>query len=630
MLEPQERRHLMEALRPPAGYELDRAIGTTFSLDLLALLTAPLAFTIFDWADEDGRPTVDPLALLESLRRYADRISIFCQAGQIAVSANRQLLFGYLEDSVLEVTAPNQGGVFHPKVWALRFVAEGEPALYRLLCLSRNLTFDRSWDTILVLEGELGNRKNAYAANHPLGEFFEALPRLALRPLHERVLSTLELMQYELRRVWFEPPPGFESVAFWPLGLSGSRQWPFKGHIDRMLVVSPFVKDGLLQRLPGTDGGVLVSRPEALSQLKPASIEGFGQTFILQREAESEDELPEQEPGEESSQADEEISEDDEGETLTGLHAKLFVADAGWDARVWTGSANATNAAFRSNVEFLVEMSGKKSQCGIDKVLSQPGDATGFADLLQEYTLGSEPSDGPTLKEKLRDQADAVRHLLSTSRLTAMVMVAPGETERFEVRLQPANNVALSIPDGVSVRCWPITISRANAVPVPPEGDVVASFSLSLEAITSFFAFEVTAVSGEVGATRRFVSSLALEGAPEGRRDRIVRSLLSDKDKVMRLILFLLAEGDVDEQQTSFTVGQLLGSGGANGAAARSSEIPLFEELVRALWSNPEALDRIESMLSILRKTEEGARLVPEELNEIWEPLLAVRQRNKV
>jgi hypothetical protein len=43
-----------------------RVIGTTCSLDLVALLTAPLAFIFCDWeADSDhGRPTADPLALL--------------------------------------------------------------------------------------------------------------------------------------------------------------------------------------------------------------------------------------------------------------------------------------------------------------------------------------------------------------------------------------------------------------------------------------------------------------------------------------------------------------------------------------------------------------------------------------
>ena len=45
MLEPEERSLLFDALRPPLGYQLDTAVGTTYSLDLLALATVPVAFT---------------------------------------------------------------------------------------------------------------------------------------------------------------------------------------------------------------------------------------------------------------------------------------------------------------------------------------------------------------------------------------------------------------------------------------------------------------------------------------------------------------------------------------------------------------------------------------------------------
>ncbi len=43
MLEPRDRQLLFEALRPPDGFRFDEGVGTTFSLDLLALLMAPLA-----------------------------------------------------------------------------------------------------------------------------------------------------------------------------------------------------------------------------------------------------------------------------------------------------------------------------------------------------------------------------------------------------------------------------------------------------------------------------------------------------------------------------------------------------------------------------------------------------------
>jgi len=57
-------------------------------------------------------------------------------------------------------------------------------------------------------------------------------------------------------------------------------------------------------------------------------------------------------------------------DNLDGLHVKLYVADAGREGRIWTGSANATDAAFRRNIEFLVELRGKKKYCGVDAVLN--------------------------------------------------------------------------------------------------------------------------------------------------------------------------------------------------------------------------------------------------------------------
>ena len=77
MLGTRERTLLLESLRPPTGYRLRRAVGTSFTLDLMALLTAPLAFTFFDAHDDDGAPVTDPVALLEALRRHAEKITLF-------------------------------------------------------------------------------------------------------------------------------------------------------------------------------------------------------------------------------------------------------------------------------------------------------------------------------------------------------------------------------------------------------------------------------------------------------------------------------------------------------------------------------------------------------------------------
>lgn len=616
----------MEALRPPAGYELDRAVGTTFSLDLLALLTAPLSFTIFGWEEEDGSPTGDPLALFEGLRRYSDKISIYCQAGQIAVPTSSPLLLGYLEDSVIEVAPPTPDRIFHPKVWALRFVPEDGPVMYRLLVLSRNLSFDRSWDTVLVLEGEVSGRKRGNAANRPLGDFFAALPDLAVRDVPEHAREAVELVKQEIRRANFQLPAGFSNVRFWPLGLSRRNQWPFGDRVERLLCISPFIGKGLLGRLPGKSGGVLVSRPEELDALDPDPVETFGQTYVLRQEAELEDEAPEEEadevPGDASGRP---RTEDEEGETLRGLHAKLYVADAGWNARIWTGSANATHAAFSGNIEFMVELAGKKSFCGIDRVLGTSDDSTGFKDLLQRYEPPTEPVKQDETRAMLENRADDVKRSLVGSSLSAAVTASNDGVVRYTVVLSAEENA--SVPEDVAVRCWPITLRHGQAVRVfDLTSPSVAQFKLSLEAITPFFAFEVTATEGEASFSRRFVLSVPLSGAPENRREAIVEALLSDRGRVMRLILMLLAEGSPEERQISLLLGKSrTGESSSNGTGGVLS-IPLFEEIVRALWNNPRSLDRIESMLATLRRSERGAELIPEGLDQIWPQVMETRR----
>ena len=124
MLDPADRTVLTEALRAPVGFRLDHVIATTYTLDLVALLTLPSLFTLSSGDGITDSGCVDPIALLDALRRHTDRITVFCQAGRIAVPCRGQLLFGYLEPSVIQVKAPREGGVFHPKIAVIRYTAD--------------------------------------------------------------------------------------------------------------------------------------------------------------------------------------------------------------------------------------------------------------------------------------------------------------------------------------------------------------------------------------------------------------------------------------------------------------------------------------------------------------------------
>lgn len=610
MLRPDDRKLLFESLRPPLGYDFDQAIGTTYSLDLLALLTVPLAFTLFAVDSEDGRVSAHPLAMLDAVRGHADRITLFCQAAQINVPPHDQLLYAHLEPSVVEVAASRRGGVFHPKVWLLRFVADGEPTRYRLLCLSRNLTFDRSWDTLLALDGTVANRQRAISANHPIGDFIEALPELALRDLSPRVADRVALFESELRRVKWEHPEGVEELQFWPLGIPGYSDWPFDGRIDRLLVVSPFLGSARLERLADGREAILVSRPESLEQVGETGVAGYERTLVLTDTAEPEPD-------------DERVATEQADGELVGLHAKVYVAEAGREASVWVGSANATTAGFDLNVEFLVELVGGKRVLGIDQLLEPVAGEMRFADLLEEYRPPAQAAP-ETIATALERDADGIKQALAASLMRAAVVGGDRDSGYAVALFGELDPVDLSqVP---KLLAWPITLARGSAERVEPDAAPLVRFeAIALESLTCFWAFELVLERDGFTHESRFVLQLPLENEPDGRRKAILRRLLSDRAGVLRYLLFLLQSAQ-DPIAAAIAAGSLGQADADDGTGRLFGTDAVLELLLKTLDRDPEQLDRVAQVIRDLQ--EEGEEeLLPEGFDEIWMPVWQARER---
>ena len=633
MLEPLDRRHLFDALRPPAGYDVDIAIGTTYSLDLMALLAVPLAFALFDWEDESGKVNADPLALLEAARRYAGKTHIFCQAGQIHLPRQRSPLFFELERIVKEVRPPNAHGVFHPKVWVLRFapVAKGEPVLYRVLCLSRNLTYDRSWDTVLSLDGELVDRDLAIAANHPLGDFVKALPKLMTQPADEALRKTLSKAQEELRRVRFTMPDGVDEARFHPLGLEDQQDWWFDGRCEKILAVAPFVDGVFLQRLASlTDGNcVLVSRLEQLQEVRPGLLDKCAKVYYLHPNASEADSDVPTSSGVEAETDKSDTQSDVAEEALTGLHAKLYITDSGWDASVWTGSANATNAAFSRNVEFLVELIGKKSLLGVDAFLKQQKGQTRFADLLHKYEpeeMVAEKDPEARAAEKL---AERLRTALLDLNLKLSVTSDPDAME-FKMSLAgaPIKSTRLDQPS-FAIRCWPVTLPEREAADGREllSGDPVSFPKLTFKALTGFMAFDVKATVERKIHNLRFVLNLPVEGLPADRPEHMLRLILQNKKQVLRMLLLLLADSGSDVL-AGLTNALETSDRDQNGNWTYGlGDLALFEPLLKMLERNTDKLTRVARLISDLEKTPGGVDLLPPGFLDVWTPIWKVAQR---
>jgi len=512
------------------------------------------------------------------------------------------------ENQVFAVADPRNDPVRRSDV-NLRFIAADGAIRYRVLCLSRNLTFDRCWDTVVSLDGELTDRSNAIAANHPLADFVAALPNLASRPLSHGRRQGVAKIADELRRVRFTWPEGFDEnkCRFWVAGLDGRTIKPFGARQHKALIVSPFISNPVVRDfLDHTGETHLISRPESLQELPQETLQRCKSVRCLVPELvdESDDEAPP--PGKD--------------EVLDGLHAKLFVIDHGWDASVFSGSFNATVPALRHNVEFMVELVGKKSRFGVDQFLQQVKGETNFADLFQTYdvNMASVPVDAAA--QQLDDLLHATKRALAAAG-PRLVVTTTGEKDLFDVSLEWES--APRWPNAkVEIRAWPITQQADRGQPL--NKSIVFS-RLSYRGLTPLIAFAITAQIGETEGKSVFVMNLPLHGAPEDRQDRVVRSLIENRDQLIRYILFLLAAGD-EAAASSGDLRRLLKSP-EDGPDHAPPNPYLLETMLRALHRGPAQLERVASLLEVLRKQPGSSELLSNDFQKIWEPIWDAAQQ---
>ncbi len=609
MLDPRAREIYLDHLRPPRGYRLDGAVATTFSLDLMSLLMAPVAMALQDQRI-GGQAAPDPVVVLEAIQQSADRFTVFCQQGRIAVPRHDTLLYGYLEPSVVEVQPPDPKGVFHPKTWLLRFESEDEaPVRYRFLCLSRNLTFDPSWDTVLALEGTLASHRTYdYSLTRPLAAFHQSLPDLAVAPVSDRIRALVARMADEVKRVQFEVPEGFQTIEqFIPLGIGGYGAFPPIPDHRRSLMLSPFLSPQGIERIrqKGREQ-VLISRNDALDGLSEPAFDKLKDTarcFFLDEGVQR----PE----------DTETSEDRAGissspEDLSGLHAKMILTETGARATVYTGSANLTSAALNGrNVEFVVALQGYRRHVGIDRFMGEEDAKYAFRNMLRPYARPHGPK-VPTEQEQLEETLETARKAITEAGLE--IHIRPNDQGRQALTLLPqARNPRL--PQGVRADCFPITLKEHQARELAPSDLVqeVAFPDVTTEALTTFVAFRLEAKGRVASARIAFVLNLPAFGMPEGRNQVILRSILSDRERFVRYLLLILGRED--------RLGVLGGWGPGDQSGQQGPMphvLPLFEELVRAYSREPGKIEHIGRIVSDLRETGSLEEILPEGFEEVW------------
>ncbi len=627
MLDPEQRRLYVDALKSPEGYRFDSAIAATYSLDLVALLSVPLHLLMF--SNELSVDAIrDPVAVLEALRRTSERLTVYCQAGQIHAPTSDQLLYPLVESTIVEVTAP-RGGAFHPKLWLLRFVGDEpeQPVHLRALILSRNLTFDRSWDVSLRLDGVVTSRKNKN--NDPLASLVRTLPTLAPHETTSAAKDQAETFAAQVQKTQWELPADFDELRFATIGLADGGWKPPRA--SKIAVISPFCEIAALDSLSaaGTRINALVTRTDTLERLGAPVSELAERIRVLKDTAESEDgeDTADGHAGhaghvgqtsQDSRAAQAHKNTEDNHSALRGLHAKTYICETNGRTCIAIGSANATNAALLagSNVELMAELWGSTRRVGsIESILAD--DALGK---ILEPAVIPETSDAP---DPARLEAETA--LANTRKaLIAADLHITCEAHADAWQLILSANGPVPLAGIATIRAWPITLSESGHATDARQLEIDTTIPLGHAAtasITGLIAFELRAEA--VPLRERFVLNLPIHNAPADRFSAITRTLVNNREGFLRYLLFLLADLG-DSRLSNLLLGRNGNSSNPFGGLGLA-QAPILEQLVTALIHEPTRLHAIKRLIEDIGDSEDGTPIVPEEFAALWrtfEPLL--------
>ena len=587
MLSPNNRSVYTDALTPPAGFVLDRAVAATFSLDLTTLLSVPLQLVL--QSTEDRHELMrDPIALYEALQRATERVHVFTQLGRMQAPRQHHLLYSLLEPMITEVTAP-RGGAFHPKLWVLRFTAQdGEKVQFRLMLSSKNLTADRCWDVALTLDGVPGTDEDPNGA--AIAALLEQLPSLSTANFD--AAAPYKSFVDEVRKVEWELPDGFEELKFHVLGFGGKAWRPVKNR--RLVVISPFVRPKALQMLAKTSEipVAVVSRSESLAELNGDT--PFRDAYVLHDAAETED------------------GEDEAGDRQEiGLHAKAYMYQSGQRTYLAVGSANATDAALiaRNNVEILAELAGPTYKVGSVLNFLNADVDSGLRQYLVPWSADG-ASEVDSTARKNEKALDAARDALLQADLA---LECREDGEDWVLALTSSKLVDLTMLK--AVRAWPVTVGSEKGVDASAiSSDAPLTMpAQAISSLTSLIAFRLE----EGSESLSFSLNLPVSGMPEERNRAILRSVVKNRQGFLRYLLMLLA--GLGDSADVGSIARAFGSSSDTASRSAFDDVPLLEELVRAFSRDPKRLMKISRLIDDIRKDGEAEDILPDGFEAFWQ-----------
>ena len=568
-------------LSPPPGYTTGFAVGTTYSLDL-ETLTAVCAIVGLD-VDADTELTESPLHMLEALRRASSKLLLFCQTGQIKTPDKPNKLLPLLENCVCEVNLKNKRS-FHPKTWFIKYTADEQPDRYRLVVLSRNLTFDRSWDVALHLDSaargeEMIERSgNTDAAMTGFLLWLSKNMTTHNKPLKEKCKSLVDLAEVFSSLQWKSPGKEFDSFDFIPYGIGIASTDNLSDTFHKMLVISPFLSKSTIEgfakkRLTNPDC-TLITRKSELPKLNAELLTAF-ETYTVKDSVVD---------GEES------ISESGVSRTQD-IHAKVYLRTKWSNSELYIGSANASHNAFHGgNVECLLVLYGKQRYLNADKLKT---DLFGTDEKKNPFER-VEPMDYTAAVEDAASQI-LERTIREFCTMSKSATVSRGGDYTVTVATKPIDTDAR------------LSLSPLMKADYKPVSENIAFTGMKLTELSEWY---VIAVELD-GQDLHRVLKIRTEGIPLDDRDSALFSgIVKDKNAFLTYIALLLS----DDCLTAFLESLKKGKGDYRFLNISYDTPILYERMLKTAATAPQNLREVRDIIKMT-----GAGIVPPDFIKLYE-----------
>ena len=570
-----------------AGCKVDFAVGLTYSLNLEAMLTVPLAFG--DLGELDNSVKLSPAFLLEGIRRSSDKIALFCNKGGIHVPSETRTVYSLLESSIFEVQDGNDiFSNFHPKIWLVKETDKGGDEWLKLSVMSRNLDFSTCLDICCSIRGHIEKRRSLRGVekHKPLKDMLLWLSEYAPKAKADEVCQLAEQLDY-VDRFKLDTPFQTEDVErnedegydFFPF-VYGKEEFSAYGNYlqkhlpgDRILVVSPFIDITTLSWLTSrkkdynyeSKNSILITRKEYVTQ---EVFEQFEQVWV---------------PNDTML---------DNTTANVDLHAKMYLTqrltgdDLGYT--LYLGSANATVNAFKKNVEFLIRLHYKRTTNDrIKELLEEITSEHRFVvmDAPNPEASNTRPSNEKELVLK-RAVGCLRKAVIRTSNKEGFYDIDLSVRGKYDndIRIRPLQCKGL----------W------------QPISNQVLFKELSVHLLSEFYVIRIPSEDSFI----ELVAKVKTSGMPANRDEAIYQSIVTKKEELLDYVAFMLS----DRPSEFFFEQQMLKENKkyADGAVSNTITMPLYEQLLKTASTNPEQITEVQKFIKKMKQD-----IVPEELTKI-------------